>query len=203
MFEDVSATPSDGNIVINWIFRHTGGQDINDIMIICESNDDISSQLTNNLMCIDMSVCVDDNLMGSTSVGPVLAGVTYSCSVTAINDNGTDIRNIAGIIPSQGIPSAPQLLDTIIGPGQVSFILRTSSPGDNETFQFRINITNNITQMTSLQSFIISNYISYSIYTATIILNNGGWFVFTIITRNRFGQSVVTITTPLLMIESG
>jgi hypothetical protein len=153
------------------------------------------------LMCTDMSVCVDDNLMGSTSIGPVLAGVTYSCSVTAINNNGTDTRNITDITPTQGIPSAPELLYTIIETGQVSFILRTSSPGDNETFQFIVNITNSITNMTTSQSFIISDYTSNTMYTATVLLNDGGSYVFTIITSNRFGQSSITITTPVLMIE--
>jgi hypothetical protein len=169
-------------------------------LLLRKSNDD-TRQLMDMLMCTDMSVCVDDNLMGSTSIGPVLAGVTYSCSVTAINNNGTDTRNITDITPTQGIPSAPELLYTIIETGQVSFILRTSSPGDNETFQFIVNITNSITNMTTSQSFIISDYTSNTMYTATVLLNDGGSYVFTIITSNRFGQSSITITTPVLMIE--
>ena len=51
-----------------------------------------------------MMECVNNNLMGTASIGPVLAGETYmyTCNVTAVNDNGTDVRNFT-VIPTQGI----------------------------------------------------------------------------------------------------
>ena len=100
---DTQCYPSNGNINISWTFRHTGGQDIDDVEVYCVIDGEGSSnQLYNMLSCSNISGCVDDNLMGSTSVGPVFAGERYYCSVTAINTNGTDMRNISNIIPTEG-----------------------------------------------------------------------------------------------------
>ena len=46
--------------------------------------------------------CIDDNLMGSTSPSPVFAGGKYTCSVTAINTNGTDAGELINIVPTEG-----------------------------------------------------------------------------------------------------
>ena len=35
MFQTVNVIPSNGNINISWRFRHTGGQDIDDIEVYC------------------------------------------------------------------------------------------------------------------------------------------------------------------------
>ena len=103
MFQTVNAIPSNGNINISWIFRHTGGQDIDDIEVYCIiDGEDSSNQLYNMLSCSNLTGCVDDNLMGSKSVGPVFAGERYYCSITAINTNGTDMRNISNIISPEG-----------------------------------------------------------------------------------------------------
>ena len=101
MLQTVNVIPSNGNIDISWKFRHTGGQAIDDIEIYCAITGE-SSQLYYMLSCFNVTRCVDDNLMGNTSIGPVLAGKRYYCSVTAINANGTDMRNISNIIPIKG-----------------------------------------------------------------------------------------------------
>ena len=104
MFQTVNVIPSNGNITISWTFRHTGGQDIDDVEVYCVIDGEGSSnQLYNMLSCSNTIGCVDDNLMGSTSVGPVFAGERYYCSVTAINTNGTDMRNFSNIIPTEGM----------------------------------------------------------------------------------------------------
>ena len=101
MIQTIHAIPSNGIINISWRFRHTGGQAIDDIDIYCAIIGE-SSQLYDMLSCFNVTRCVDDNLMGSTSIGPVLAGKRYYCSVTAINANGTDMRNISNVIPTEG-----------------------------------------------------------------------------------------------------
>ena len=40
--------------------------------------------------------------MGSTSPSPVFAGGKYTCSVTAINTNGTDAGELINIVPTEG-----------------------------------------------------------------------------------------------------
>ena len=102
MFQTVNAIPSNGNINISWRFRHTGGQDIDDVEVYCVIyGEDSSNQLYDMLSCSNLTGCVDDNLMGSTSVGPVFAGERYYYSITAINTNGTDMRNISNIISTE------------------------------------------------------------------------------------------------------
>ena len=104
MFQTVNVNPSNGNINISCKFHHTGGQDIDDIEVYCViDGEDSSNQLYNMLSCSNLTGCVDNNLMGSTSVGPVFAGERYYCSITAINTNGTDMRNISNIISTEGM----------------------------------------------------------------------------------------------------
>ena len=102
-FQSVNVLALNGNIDISWIFRHTGGQDIDDIDVYCAiDGENKSNHLSDMLSCSDITRCVDDNLMGNISVGPVFAGERYFCSVTAINANGTDTRNIPNIISIKG-----------------------------------------------------------------------------------------------------
>ena len=85
------------------MFRHTGGQDIDDIDVYCAiDGENRSNHLSDMLSCSDITRCVDDSLMGNISVGPVFAGERYFCSVTAINTNGTDVKNISNIISIKG-----------------------------------------------------------------------------------------------------
>ena len=99
MFDTISVNSVNGNIYVSWTFRHTGGQDIDVVQVICNTEND--HRLSRELSC-DMMECVNNNLMGTASIGPVLAGETYTCNVTAVNHNGTDVRNFT-VIPTQGI----------------------------------------------------------------------------------------------------
>ena len=102
-FQAVNVIASNGNIDISWIFRHTGGQDIDDIDVYCATDgEDRSNYLSKTLSCSKVARCVDDNLMGNISIGPVFAGERYYCSVTAINANGIDMINISNIISIKG-----------------------------------------------------------------------------------------------------
>ena len=85
----------------------------------------------------------------------------------------------------------------------IRFILSTRSSGDSTTFKFRVNVTN--TNDNSLVSFESSqtNYISNSNVTVDIPLPDGGSYTFTIYTANQHGQSQMSITTQIIMIQPG
>ena len=103
MFQTVYVNSFNGSIDILWTFHHIAGRDIDDVEVYCVIDGQGSSnQLYGMLSCFNVTECVDDKLMGSTSIGPVFAGERYYWSVTAINTNGTDMRNFSNIIPTEG-----------------------------------------------------------------------------------------------------
>ena len=98
MFESVDAIAVNGYINVSWTFRHTGGQEIDDIEVLCNATGE-GRNLYDTFSC-DINKCSISNLMGSTNLGPVAAGLSYCCRITAINRNGTDsttIRSTASI----------------------------------------------------------------------------------------------------------
>ena len=99
MFQSVNAIADNSFINISWTFRHTGGQEIDDVEVLCSTSGERSS---GGMISCTMNDCSDSNLMGSTSVGPITAGLSYSCRITAVNANGTDVRNIDNIVPTEG-----------------------------------------------------------------------------------------------------
>ena len=99
MFQSVNARAENGFINVSWTFRHTGGQEIDDVEVLCSTG---SGGLYDMLSCNMMNDCSNSNLMGSTRVVPITAGLSYSCRITAINANGTDVRNIDNIVPTEG-----------------------------------------------------------------------------------------------------
>ena len=79
--------------------------------------------------------------------------------------------------------------------------VRTLSPGDNTSFQFNvtiINISDNLIVQT--KNFPFMKYISNTIVSITIVLTNGGSFLFNIVTTNRYGTSEV-ISTGVIIIQ--
>ena len=103
MFQSVNAIADNGFINVSWTFRHTGGQEIDNFEVFCSTSDEGSSDgLYDILSCNMINECSNSNLMGSTSVGPITAGLLYSCRMTAINANGTDVRSIDNIVPTEG-----------------------------------------------------------------------------------------------------
>ena len=99
MFQSVNAMADNGFINVSWTFRHTGGQEIDHIEVLCSTSGEGSS---GDMVSCTMNDCGISNLMGSTSVGPITAGLSYYCRITAINANGTDDRNIDNIVPTEG-----------------------------------------------------------------------------------------------------
>ena len=86
---------SNGNLSVSWELLHTGGSDLESITVLCsgKGNDDhissgISYPLTVMLECsvVTMNYC----MLGNISIGPVISGVNYSCSVAAENGIGRD-----------------------------------------------------------------------------------------------------------------
>ena len=102
MFQRVNATAFNGFINVSWVFRHTGGQEIDDVEVLCNTSGEGSSGGLYDMFSCDMNDCSNSNLMGDTKVGPVTAGLSYSCKITAINSNGSDSRTIDDINATEG-----------------------------------------------------------------------------------------------------
>ena len=88
--------------MISWSLVHTGGLNI-DLYLLC--NDDMNSidgRVDRVLICERNECYNDEQLMGSSSLGPVEIGVIYSCSITAVNSKGTDSRYLNNISSIQG-----------------------------------------------------------------------------------------------------
>ena len=102
MFQRVNATADNGFINVSWVFRHTGGQEIDDVEVLCNTSGEGSSGGLYDMFSCDMNDCSNSNLMGDTKVGPVTAGLLYSCRITAINSNGSDSETIDNINATEG-----------------------------------------------------------------------------------------------------
>ena len=81
-------TNANGNLSVTWYFRHTGGVGLETVTVDCEREDSSGDDLLSIIIdCVSMSDC-DGR---SVSLGPVIAGVNYSCLVSADNNIGIDI----------------------------------------------------------------------------------------------------------------
>ena len=100
VFESAAAIAVNGYINVSWIFRHTGGQEIDDIEVLCNATGG-GRNLYDTFSC-DINKCSTSNLMGNTNLGPVAAGLSYCCRIRAINRNGSDSRTIKGIASIKG-----------------------------------------------------------------------------------------------------
>ena len=78
--------------------------------------------------------------------------------------------------------------------------VRTRSPGDNTSFQFNVTIINiSDKSIVQTESFSFMNYISNTIVNLTIVLTNGGSFLFNITTTNRYGTSEAISTGEIII----
>ena len=95
-------TNVNGNLSVTWYFRHTGGVGLETVIVDCEDIDDYDSSGDNPLSiivnCTSMSECDGRNV----SLGPVIAGVNYSCLVTADNNIGEDEMRTNYLIANTG-----------------------------------------------------------------------------------------------------
>ena len=80
-----------GNLSVSWEFRHTGGSGLETIIVQCseEDNEDSMDEASADPLAV-VKYCMtnEECSPGSVSIGPIVAGVNYSCLVTA--DNGID-----------------------------------------------------------------------------------------------------------------
>ena len=88
-------TNVNGNLSVTWYFRHTGGVELETVTVDCKSGDNLLSIIMD---CVSMSDC-DGR---SVSLGPVIAGVNYSCLVSANNNIGEDEMRTNYLITDTG-----------------------------------------------------------------------------------------------------
>ena len=85
---------------------HTGGPDIVHIESMCNVDGTYGNALgsiVSILWCPDMNLCNDDNLKkSSVLLGPMQAGMVYTCTVTAYNDHGSDLQTLGNITSNTG-----------------------------------------------------------------------------------------------------
>ena len=84
-------TNANGNLSVTWYFRHTGGVELETVTVDCEEVDDYDSGGDNPLSIILDCVSMSDCDGRSVSLGPVIAGVNYSCLVSADNNIGENM----------------------------------------------------------------------------------------------------------------
>ena len=92
-------TNVNGNLSVTWYFRHTGGVRLETVTVDCEREDSSGDNpLSIIIDCVSMSDC-DGR---SVSLGPVIAGVNYSCLVSADNKIGEDEMRTNYLITDTG-----------------------------------------------------------------------------------------------------
>ena len=92
-------TNVNGNLSVTWYFRHTGGVELETVTVDCERKDYSGDDLLSIIIdCVSMSDC-DGR---SASLGPVIAGVNYSCLVSADNNIGEDMMRTNYLIIDTG-----------------------------------------------------------------------------------------------------
>ena len=89
-FSSTVLTNVNGNLSVTWYFRHTGGVGLETVTVDCEQVDGDDSSGDNPLSIIIYCTSMSDCDGQSVSLGPVIAGVNYSCLVTADNNIGED-----------------------------------------------------------------------------------------------------------------
>ena len=86
----------DGMLKLEWTLRHTGGLSLHSISVTCSGGN--STTLSYRSVCAP-NMCGDD---GSTRLGPVMAGSSYTCSVTASNAVGSTTSDTNTVITLTG-----------------------------------------------------------------------------------------------------
>ena len=92
-------TNVNGNLSVTWYFRHTGGVGLETVTVDCERKDSSGDGLLSIIIdCVSMSDCD----RRSVSLGPVIAGVNYSCLVSADNNIGEEEMRTNYLITDTG-----------------------------------------------------------------------------------------------------
>ncbi len=89
-----------GNLTISWEFLHTGGTTLQSITVQCSNDDDDVSSSGDSLSV--MLICPEQCTTDSVTIGPVIAGMNYSCLITAENMIGDDEMRTNNILTNTG-----------------------------------------------------------------------------------------------------
>ena len=112
--DDVTVQSENGELKIKTTLKYTGGINQSEVSIdvycnrseIINMTDDFGSgdgEISVELYTTcDNENCLDESLMVSLSVGPVYAGATYECLVTASSIAGFDFFPVRDIISDTG-----------------------------------------------------------------------------------------------------
>ena len=74
---------------MSWVFRHTGGVPLLNLVVMCRSMEEGSgSGLTEDMRCGGGTVCGNGMTLLPLGSVNVTAGLNYSCTVTATNEFG-------------------------------------------------------------------------------------------------------------------
>ena len=199
-----------GMLELEWTLRHTGGLPLNSISVICSGGN--STTLSNRSVCT-LDMCGDD---GSTRLGPVMAGNSYTCSMTATNavanttsDTNTVITLTGKLLAyhhwisvcfltfiSTGIPSIP-VVSVSVG-GQVRLQVTTAYAGvvaGDNSLHFNVSVYNTTSSGPKLL-YQISLYPSRNNFLGTAVLLSHdlqtlqpGTYQFSATAKNRYGSS--------------
>ena len=92
-------TNVNGNLSVTWYFIHTGGVGLKTVAVDCKREDSSGDDLLSIIIdCVSMSDCDRQ----SVSLGPVIAGVNYSCLVSADNNIGENMMRTNYLITDTG-----------------------------------------------------------------------------------------------------
>ena len=104
--DNVTVTSEDGKLKIETTLKYTGGINRSEVFIdvdcgrpeIINMTDDTGSGRRTE----SCDNCLNESLMVSLSVGPVYAGATYACLITASSDAGMDFYPVRDVISDTG-----------------------------------------------------------------------------------------------------
>ena len=95
-FKQSNVYNNDGMLELEWTLRHTGGLPLHSISVTCSGSN--NTTLSYRSVCT-LNMCGED---GSTRLGPVMAGSSYRCSVTASNTVGNTTSDTNTVITLTG-----------------------------------------------------------------------------------------------------
>ena len=78
-----------GSLLVSWVLIHNGGIALDNVTILCNDDD--------SLMIVD-----DNNIINTVSIGPISAGINYTCLITVANSIGSDDVYTNRIITNTG-----------------------------------------------------------------------------------------------------
>ena len=81
----VLLSSTNGSLSLSWELLHTGGEPLEMIQVQCNEDGNNGNAITNTLGVIMECSANVECVIGSVSIGPVKAGMNYSCLLIAKN----------------------------------------------------------------------------------------------------------------------